>query len=146
MEVEQYADKLHVWGGVSTQGNTRLVFWEGDLNADKYCKKILSKVAPDFTHIFGAHNWTFVHDGASAHKAASTNTWLRRNVPNHITSGPFGEWPAKSPDLNIIEQVRAHESRGAEITPTDFGSSECTRDFNRVIRTSKLPEIRLVKN
>ena len=34
-----------------------------------------------------------------------TNEWLEQNVPNYIESGPHGEWPANSPDLNLIEQV-----------------------------------------
>ena len=58
--------------------------------------------------MFGARNnsWTFVHDGASAHKAKLTNEWLEEHVPNHITSGPTGDWPAKSADLNAtIEHV-----------------------------------------
>jgi hypothetical protein len=106
LEVEQYSPKLRVWGGVSAQGKTRLVFYEGELNADTYCS-ILRKVKPDFETIFGAHNigWTFQHDGASPHKAKATNEWLSANVPNFIASGPSGQWPANSPDLNPAEQV-----------------------------------------
>jgi len=64
---------------------------------------VLTKVKPDFDKIFGSRNrgWTFVHDGASAHKARATNEWLEENVPNHIKSGPHGE----SPDLHPIELV-----------------------------------------
>ncbi len=107
-EVEQYSAKLHVWGGVSAKGKTRLIFYEGDLTAKKYRDKILKKAKPDFKTMFGArnNNWTFVHDGASAHKATITNEWLMANVPKHITSGPSGDWPANSPDLNsTIEHV-----------------------------------------
>ena len=106
-EVDQYSPKVQVWGGISQHGKTRLVLYKGSLDTDKYCDVILKKAKPDFATIFGAGNtaWTFVHDGASAHKAAPTNTWLTRNVPRFITSGPDGDWPAKSPDLNIIEQV-----------------------------------------
>lgn len=105
-EVDQYSPKLRVWGGLSSEGKTRLVFFKGTLNASGYCA-ILSKVRPDFNTVFGAGrtDWTFQHDGASPHKAAITNAWLRVNVPNFIPSGPHGEWPAKSPDLNILEQV-----------------------------------------
>jgi transposase len=104
VEVDQYSPKLRVWGGISAQGKTRLVFYTGELDATAY-QKILRRASPDFTSIFGTHPWSFVHDGASPHKAASTNTWLSAHVPHHIPSGPGGAWPAKSPELNPIEQV-----------------------------------------
>ena len=50
-------------------------------------------------------NWTYQHDGASAHKAKSVNKWLEENVPAHNTSGPTGEWPANSCDITWIENV-----------------------------------------
>ena len=93
---------------MSPQGKTRLICYEGDLTAKQYRDQILKKAKPDFRTIFGArnHNWTYVHDGASAHKAKLTNEWLTENVPNHIPSGASGEWPAKSADLNsCIEHV-----------------------------------------
>jgi transposase len=105
-EVDQYSPKLRVWGGIGQEGKTRLVFFQGNLGSREYCQ-ILAKVRPDFSTIFGAgtNDWRFVHDGASPHKAAATNDWLSANVPDFISSGPGGEWPANSPDLNIIEQV-----------------------------------------
>ena len=107
-EIDQYSPSVRVWGGVSAKGKTRLMFYTGDLTAKKYVNEILKKAKPDFMTVFGARNrdWTFAHDGASAHKAKSTNEWLENNVPNHITSGPQGDWPAKSADLNAtIEHV-----------------------------------------
>jgi hypothetical protein len=93
---------------VSAKGKTRLIFYKGDLTAQKYRDKILRKAEPDFKTVFGARtrSWTFTHDGASAHKAKLTNEWLEEHVPNHITSGPEGDWPANSADLNsAIEHV-----------------------------------------
>jgi transposase len=103
-EIEQYSKSVRVWGGVSAKGKTRLIFYEGDLTAQKYRDKLLEKVKPDFKTVFGARNrsWTFAHDGASAHKAKLTNEWLEEHVPNHITSGPVGDWPAHSADLNSV--------------------------------------------
>lgn len=106
LEVKQYSAKVRVWGGVSAQGKTRLLIYNDNLTGPKYLA-LLKRAKPDFKKIFGSdnRNWTFVHDGASPHKAKATNEWLEQNVPNHIESGPNGEWPANSPDLNPIEQV-----------------------------------------
>ena len=100
MEVKQYSAKVRVWGGVSAEGNTRLLMYSGDLTGPKY-RALLKKAKPDFNAIFGSsnRNWTFVHDGASPHTVARTKR------SNHIECGHHGEWPANSPDLNPIEQV-----------------------------------------
>ncbi len=102
--VEQYSETVRVCGGVSARGNTKLVFYEGELTAKKYLKILKDDIKLDLERIL-QEDGTFVHDGASAHKAKTVNSWLEENVSNYITSGPQGEWPAKSPDLNIIEHV-----------------------------------------
>lgn len=96
--------KVSVWGGISSRRKTELLFYEGRLGAKEY-QNILKEAKPSMERCFQRQNWTFLHDGASAHKAKSTNKWLSENVPDHITSGPTGEWPANSPDLNPIENI-----------------------------------------
>lgn len=103
-QVVKHSAALKVWGGTSAVGKTSLYFYEGTMGAKKYLP-ILKKMLPEAEEMFDDENWTFQHDGASAHKAKMINTWLEENVPNHITSGPTGEWPANSPDLNWQENV-----------------------------------------
>ena len=60
---------------------------------------------PEMQQVFGDADWTFQHDGATPHSDKKTNEWLASNVPHYISSGPWGEWPAESPDLNWIENM-----------------------------------------
>ena len=103
-QLVKHASGVKVWGGASAHGKTKLIFYEGTMDRKKYLK-VLSKMKPDAEAMFGDKDWTYQHDGASAHKANSVNNWLEENTPDYISSGPTGEWPANSPDLNWMENV-----------------------------------------
>ena len=97
--------KVKAWGAAGIHGQTKLYFYEGNLDAEGYMA-LLTRALPEIRRLMrGVPDWTFQHDGASAHKDRRTNAWLAAHVPNHITSGPAGEWPGCSPDLNWIEDL-----------------------------------------
>jgi hypothetical protein len=104
VDVDPYAQTLRFWAGASAEGRTKLHFFSGNLGGEEY-RAILRKALPEMKAMFDGGAWTFQHDGAPAHGAAATNDWLRANVPAFIRSGRGGEWPAKSPDLNWMENI-----------------------------------------
>jgi len=116
MEVVKHTAGVKVWGGVSATGRTKLHFYTGTIGAKQYVK-ILTGAATEMHDAMNDDEWTFQHDGASAHKAKVTNAWLEDNVHEHITSGPQGEWPGNSPDLNWIENVWAYMAEQMEENP-----------------------------
>lgn len=66
------------------------------LNAKKYVRQCLSKVAPELSR----RKAVFMHDGARAHTAKSVQKYLASKKIELLL-----DWPAYSPDLNPIEQV-----------------------------------------
>jgi len=104
IEQDAHSASVRVWAGVSALGRTSLHFYDGNLNGERY-RELLVEALPEMQQIFGDADWTFQHDGATSHSDKKTNEWLASNVPHYIPSGPKGEWPAKSPDLNWIENM-----------------------------------------
>ena len=55
---------------------------------------------------------TLLHDNAPGHTARATRGWL---AANHIPV--FGPWPARSPDMNAIENFWAQMEKALEKRP-----------------------------
>uniref|UniRef100_A0AAZ3QJW0 Tc1-like transposase DDE domain-containing protein n=1 Tax=Oncorhynchus tshawytscha TaxID=74940 RepID=A0AAZ3QJW0_ONCTS len=99
-----------VWGGVSQRHRTELVVIAGNLNTASYREDIL---LPHVVPFLQAHpDMNLQHDNATSHTARSVRDFLQnRNVS-------VLPWPAKSPDLNPIEDVRDLLDRRVRAIPT----------------------------
>ena len=96
---EQYGGgSVMVWAGVSLHTKTDLVVVRGNLNAVRYQQDILIPVAIPHLQAAG-RGMIFMQDGAPAHTARTTQNLLQQH---NIRQLP---WPAKSPDLNVIEHL-----------------------------------------
>lgn len=87
-----------IWAGVSYFGKTDVVFLKGKQNAEAYTKTLTDSLLP-FLENHRSENPTFQQDNASIHAAKLTKAFLKdRNIETL-------DWPSKSPDLNVIENV-----------------------------------------
>nr|CCA21168.1 protein Y45F10D.1 putative [Albugo laibachii Nc14] len=87
--------KVKVWGGFSGTQKTRLKFFDCNVNSVEYIATLQDYLQTSFN----AANQIFQHDNPPAHSSQATKRWLS---DRSIT---VMKWPAKSPDLNPIENL-----------------------------------------
>lgn len=98
-----HPSSVMVWWGVSHHGVTSLHFCEKGVKtgAKVYQKDVLEGVVKGLTNtLFNGRRWIFQQDSAPAHKAKTTQEWLRVNIPGFIAAE---DWPSGSPDLNPLD-------------------------------------------
>lgn len=90
--------KVHIWGGISVRGATRVVMFTGIMNAPRYVKILEAGLVPFITKYFP--------DG---HKLQQDNDPKHKSncVKNFFEAKQINWWktPPESPDLNPIENV-----------------------------------------
>ncbi len=88
-----------VWGCISAYCMGSLHVLEGTMNAERYIKVLEQHMLPSRWRLFQGRPCVFQQDNAKPHTAAITTAWLRRRVR-------VLNWPACSPDLSPIENIR----------------------------------------
>ncbi len=87
-----------VWGAFGGQGKTSIAFLDGTQDSVKYCATLQDFLLPVAADIAGP-NWVFQQDNAAIHTSKHTKAWFESNNVRVLP------WPARSPDLNPIENV-----------------------------------------
>ena len=99
----QKPSSVMVWAGISAVGRTPLIFVPSGvkINAATYKELILEPVVKDLSQtMFKNKSFLFQQDGAPAHTANTTQSWLSTKIPDFISKV---EWPPSSPDLNPMD-------------------------------------------
>ena len=90
--------KIHLWGGISSRGATRIIMFKGIMNARKLGRILEAGLVPFIEEKFGEDHRLF-HDNDPKHSSAYIEAFLERNNVN------WWPTPPESPDLNPIELV-----------------------------------------
>ncbi|GFW93120.1 transposable element Tc3 transposase [Trichonephila clavipes] len=88
-----------VWGGIMLGSRTDLhIFDAGSVNGTRYCNEILLPYVRLFRGAMGLQ-FLFLDDNAPCHRTVAAEQILESEDIERM------DWPARSPDLNPIEQV-----------------------------------------
>lgn len=97
---------IMVWGCITWNGVGRLHRVEGIMKADQFCDILNQSLLGTLKdHQISPDNVIFQQDNDPKHKSRKATNWFK---DNGIT---VMEWPASSPDMNIIEHVWDHLAR-----------------------------------
>lgn len=88
---------LMVWGMVMPNGLISILFLEKSFNAQKYVDVLKNFAIPICRLNF--RRFLLMHDNASVHTAKVVKDFMAQNDVYTL------EWPAKSPDINLMENI-----------------------------------------
>jgi putative transposase len=112
-EIAQLRCHVNVWGAVWNDGSV-FAFYTGHLTGEAYRYILQTNLTPYIPHL---RHRTFLHDGATVHKADAVKAWAEERKLDVILTPPH------SPQFNAIEEVWAWIKHDVKRSgPTDHTS------------------------
>ena len=105
-EVDRWQVSVLLWGAISYEGKCVLEIVDGTLKSEGYLNILQRRLIRNFPALVpenvkgkGSKPLIFQQDGASIHTTSMINEYFEKRGIKVLP------WPAKSPDLNLIESV-----------------------------------------
>ena len=128
---------LMIWGCICYDGVGSLTAVEGNINSAKYIDILDKNLWPVVVWYFEGKEYLFMDDNAPVHRAHTVENYKDQN---EVTSM---EWPAQSPDLNIIENIWLYMKRELQKSAVAIATkNDLLREIQSVWRNIELDYIR----
>jgi hypothetical protein len=121
--------RFHVFAAVTYDGTLTLQFYDAAMNSRSFTQLLDSGVFPEIQRVREGEQCVLQHDNHPIWTSRETQDFLRDNAL--VASGLIktlkpDEWPAYSPDLNLIENMMAHVKTEVEVRFLEEGILEPT--------------------
>ena len=128
---------LMIWGCICYDGVRTLTAVEGNVNSAKYIDILYKNLWPVVVWYFEGKEYLFMDDNAPVHRAHTVDNYKHQN---EVTSM---EWPAQSPDLNIVENIWLYMKRELQKSVVNIATkNDLLLEIQSVCRNIELDYIR----
>lgn len=125
---DDFSDEILVWGTMSYDGLGKVVRVEGTIKGKDYLRVIRYRIGRRYSGLYTGEN-IYMHDNARPHVANIVKDWFEQKDIEVL------DWPAQSPDLNIIEDIwnmLKYRMRGEDFEDLDEVWKRVEREWNAI--------------